>query len=152
MNKKEFLKIYNKALEIAFDAHRGQKDRGGESYIMHPIRVSQRCKTYKAKIIAILHDVLEDTDITPEIMVENGIPQELVDWVEVLSRKSDMLYQEYIKRIALFDITTEVKLADLEDNMDISRLVKELDEKDFERLKKYKKAYEYLKGNEKIYD
>lgn len=152
MTPKEFQQIYNKALEIAFEAHKGQLDKGGEAYIMHPIRVSQKCKTSQAKIVALLHDVLEDSNITTTQLHELGIPDEIISWVLILTKEPNKVYKTYIAKVGNFDITTEVKLADLEDNMDISRLHEELTEKDYIRLRKYKKAYEYLKGNYSIYD
>lgn len=152
MTPKEFQQIYNKALEIAFDAHRGQVDKGGQAYIMHPIRVSQKCKTPQAKIVALLHDVLEDSNITTIQLHELGIPDEIISWVLILTKEPNKEYKKYIAKVGNFDITTEVKLADLEDNMNISRLHEELTEKDYIRLRKYKKAYEYLKGNYSIYD
>lgn len=152
MTPKEFQQLYNKSLEIAFEAHKGQLDKGGESYIMHPIRVSQKCKTPQAKIVALLHDVLEDSNITTTQLHELGIPEEIISWVLILTKEPNKEYKKYIVKVGNFDITTEVKLADLEDNMNISRLHEELTEKDYVRLRKYKKAYEYLKGNYSIYD
>ena len=140
-------KLYDKALRIAIRAHKGQKDRSGKEYIMHPIRVSERCKTMQAKIVAILHDTIEDTEITPEILLSEGFPQTIVDAVLSVTKLDGEEYEDFVRRSEKNPIGKEVKLADLEDNMDIRRL-NEITDKDVKRLKKYLKAWKYLQGIE----
>lgn len=147
----KYQELFNKALEIAFEAHKGQVDKGGEAYIMHCIRVSQGCKTPDAKIVALLHDIIEDTDTTVEYLSQNGIPAYIIREVELLTRDNRVGYLDYIKNISDSLIASEVKLADLKDNLDYTRLQKEkLDNNDDQRLKKYQKAYSYLIWNIKI--
>ena len=140
-------KLYDKALRIAIRAHKGQKDRSGKEYIMHPIRVSERCKTMPAKIVAILHDTIEDTEITPEILLSEGFPQNIVDAVLSVTKLDGESYEDFVRRSEKNPIGKEVKLADLEDNMDIRRL-NGITDKDVKRLKKYLKAWRYLQGIE----
>ena len=140
-------KLYDKALRIAIRAHKGQKDRSGKEYIMPPIRVSERCKTMQAKIVAILHDTIEDTEITPEILLSEGFPQNIVDAVLSVTKLDGESYEDFVRRSEKNPIGKEVKLADLEDNMDIRRL-NEITDKDVKRLKKYLKAWRYLQGIE----
>lgn len=135
--------LYDRALRIASEAHSGQKDRGGKPYILHPIRVAERCKTRIAKVVALLHDVVEDTDVTLEDLLEAGFPAEVVSSVGLLTRHDGEDYQEYIERVAESAVATEVKIADLCENMDITRL-KTLTKNDLERLRKYHRAYRFL--------
>lgn len=133
------------ALSIATDAHKGQKDKGGEDYIYHPIRVANSCVTNEEKIVALLHDVLEDTDINEEYLINKGFPGFILDAIKSVTMKSGEHYEDFIERCSHNQVGIKVKLEDLRDNMDVTRL-KKLDEKDFERLKKYHKAYWYLKS------
>ena len=74
--------LYDKALQIAIKAHKGQKDKSGREYIMHPIRVAERCKDPRAKIVALLHDVIEDTDVTADYLRSHGFPEEIIEGVK----------------------------------------------------------------------
>ncbi|MGI6231820.1 MAG: HD domain-containing protein [Prevotella sp.] len=139
MNKE----LLEKALEIAIKAHKGQVDKAGEIYVFHPIRVAQRCETDDEKIVALLHDTIEDTDVTEDYLIEQGFPMEIVDAVLGVTREEKETYEEFIRRCALNPLSRKVKLHDLEDNMDVRRL-KELTEKDMDRLNKYLRAYRYL--------
>lgn len=132
------------ALQIAKKAHEGQVDKAGAPYIDHPWRVSQKCDSYEAKIVALLHDTIEDTDVTPDYLLQQGIPEHLVEAVLSVTRTDGETYDDYVQRASQNPIGREVKIADLKDNMDITRLSYPLSEKDFERLNKYLKAYEFL--------
>jgi hypothetical protein len=139
----EMMPLFDKAVEIATKAHEGQTDKSGKPYIGHVMRVAQRCKTQKSKVIALLHDVIEDTPITPDELKAEGIPTDIVEAVLTLSRRQDEPYEEYINRVVPHPLCCEVKIADLEDNMDIRRLT-EIGESDVIRLKKYHKAWKTL--------
>lgn len=136
--------LLEKAFQIAIDAHKGQTDKAGAPYIFHPIRVSNRCSTDDEKIVALLHDTIEDTEVTAEYLLMEGFPRNIVDAILSVTRNEDENYEDFIKRSRLNPIGRQVKLHDLEDNMDITRL-NELTEKDLYRLNKYIKAYKYLK-------
>ncbi|MBR4572090.1 MAG: HD domain-containing protein [Prevotella sp.] len=131
---------------LAATLHLGQTDKGGKPYIDHPVRVAARCSDPQAKLVALLHDVIEDTTATAEYLLRQGVPGEVVEVVEVLTRRSDESYDDYIHRVARHPLAKVVKLADLEDNMDIRRLPT-LTDADLRRLQTYHRAWRYL--NEK---
>jgi len=125
------------AISIASLAHEGQLDKGGEPYILHPLRVMIKLKDEKQRIVAVLHDVIENTNITDQDLLDYGLGHELVNHVLTLTRRKDENYDEYINRICYNEIAMRVKLADLNDNMDVSR-INNLTEKDYQRLAKYR--------------
>ncbi len=135
------------ALAIAMKAHQGQKDKAGTPYIFHPIRVAERCHTTEEKIVALLHDVIEDTSVTPEFLLEKGFSQEIVEGVLSVTRKAGETYEEFVVRASHNKIGKQVKIHDLEDNMDIRRL-KTITDEDKQRLEKYLKAYRFLTKSE----
>ena len=135
-----------RAIEIAQEAHKGVKDRGGHDYIHHPIRVMHAMSNDQEKIVAILHDVVEDSDWTFERLKEEGFEDSVIESLRCVTKYSEEEdYQEFIKRAATNKIATKVKMADIEDNLDLSRLGT-LTEKDLTRIEKYKKALKYLKA------
>lgn len=136
--------LLQKAITIATEAHCGQKDKAGADYIGHPLRVAERLKDKKEKIVAVLHDTIEDTYVTADYLREQGFPQDIVDGVLAVTHREDESYEDFVKRAAKNPLGRAVKKADLEDNMDIRRLRYPIDEWDFERLNKYLKAYKYL--------
>lgn len=135
--------IFYKALEIAIKAHYGQVDKGLHPYILHPVRVSSNCQTIEARTIALLHDVIEDTDYRAEKLISEGIPKHIVEKVEVLTRKKGDTYNEYIDRIAQDNLAREVKIADLKDNLDLSRIAIPTED-DYKRCEKYRKVLDKL--------
>lgn len=137
--------ILAKAIQIAVNAHEGQVDRSGEPYIQHPLRLMNNVQTIEEKIVAILHDVIEDTTITSADLREAGIPDELIVEIQVLTHDPKIEYDAYVKKIAEHKIARNVKIADLKDNMDITRL-NSITDKDIDRLKKYHRNYVYLKN------
>lgn len=145
MKKEDYIRQYYAALKLAERVHERQLDKGNMPYIMHPIRVSERCKSPEAKIAALLHDTLEDSELTTANITRSGISDEIASIVYLLTRQKHDTYEKYIKNLSSNKIAVEVKIADLEDNMDITRLLGQLSEKDFQRLQKYKAAYDYLR-------
>ena len=135
--------LLERALEIATKAHKGQVDKSGAVYIFHPIRVAELCTTEEEKIVALLHDTIEDTSVTAEYLLEQGFPRTIVDAVLGVTRRDDETYEEFVRRASLNPISKQVKIHDLEDNMDIRQL-SEVTEKDLARLNKYLRAYKYL--------
>lgn len=134
------------ALELAVEKHKNQTDKAGNPYILHPLHVMENVNNKEGKIVAILHDIIEDTDITENYLLKIGLSKRIVDAVVALTRSEDMDYQEYIKNLSSNPLAKEVKLADLEHNMDLKRLPT-LEEKDLERNRKYQIAYHYLINN-----
>ena len=139
----DYNELYDKALQIAVRAHKGQKDKAGHDYILHPIRVSERCDNPRAKIVALLHDTIEDTDVTADYLREEGFTEEIVEAVLAVTRREGEEYDDYVRRAAQNELGRMVKRADLEDNMDIRRLP-ELTDRDVERLRKYLRAWQYI--------
>ena len=133
-----------KALEIALKAHKGQKDKSGNDYILHPLRVMERGRTETEKICGLLHDVVEDSDWTFEDIKNEGFSEEVVVALKCLTKAENEDYDKFIDRVVGNPVAIQVKINDLLDNMDITRL-EELDEQDMKRLNKYLKAYRRLK-------
>lgn len=134
------------ALELAVEKHKNQTDKAGNPYILHPLHVMENVNSKEGKIVAILHDIIEDTDITEDYLLKIGLSKRIVDAVVALTRSEDRDYQEYIKNLSSNPLAKEVKIADLEHNMDLKRLPT-LEEKDLERNRKYQIAYHYLINN-----
>lgn len=138
------MNLIEKSLQIALAAYSGKKDKAGETYILHPLRVMEKMESTEQKAVAILHDVIEDSDYTAEALLAAGIPNQVVAAVVSLTRNEGESYAAFIDRVALNELATAVKLADLADNMNILRL-EEIRENDLRRLEKYHKAFRVLK-------
>lgn len=135
------------AIAIAANAHKGQTDKAGNSYILHPLRMMMQMKSETAMIAAVLHDVVEDTAWTLEELREKGFSNEVLEAVECLTNRTGENYGEFIERVQENKIAREVKIADLEDNMNIRR-IDQLKPKDLERLEKYHKYWKILMKQE----
>jgi len=131
--------MLNKAIEIANKAHAGQFDKGDEPYILHPLRVMLTRKNNVERICAVLHDVVEDSNITLENLAQEGLSEEVLTVLNCLTRRKDESYEQFIDRILKNETACRIKLADLDDNMDITR-IKALTAKDLKRIDKYKEA------------
>lgn len=132
------------AYEICMNAHAGQVDKVGMPYHLHPERVAARCSTEAETIVALLHDTIEDTDITPEYLLSIGFPQDIVDSILSVTKREGESYEDFVARAKQNPIGRMVKIHDLEDNMDIRRL-ETLSDESVARLRKYLKAYHFLK-------
>lgn len=140
--------IYNSlvkmAMRIAYEAHIYQYDKGGYPYITHSLHLAEQMDSSDETVVALLHDVIEDSDWTAEKLLQTGIPKDLVDIVELLTRKKDEPYKTYINRLAENSLARKVKMADLRHNMSLSRC--EIPNSLYER---YAEALEILEGYEK---
>jgi (p)ppGpp synthase/HD superfamily hydrolase len=129
------------AIALALKVHRGQKDKAGQPYILHPLRVMMRLDTEDERMAAVLHDALEDGEVTAADLRKAGFPKNVVDAVDRLThRKGQETYFEYLERAASHRLARKVKMADLEDNMDVRRLNK-VGPDEARRLAKYRKAW-----------
>lgn len=135
--------ILERAIAIAVQAHQGQRDKAGAPYILHPLRLMMRMQTEAEMIAAVLHDVIEDTEWTPDGLRAEGFGAEIIEAIECLTRRPEETYDEFIERVKTSEIAWRVKIADLEDNMNISR-IETLTPKDLERLEKYHRAWRAL--------
>ena len=135
-------KLYlDRAIELAKQHHEGQTDKAGKPYIEHPLRVMNQVESEEEKIVAVLHDIVEDTDISLDDLRNEGFSEEVVSAVECLTKQDGENYDSYIERISFNPLAVKIKLADLEDNRDLTRLP-EVTDKDLERVEKYDKALE----------
>ena len=119
------------ALEIALEAHKGQVDKAGECYILHPLRLMSKMNNDFERAVALLHDVIEDSFYSPEKLQERGIPSEVIEAVLCLTKKNSESYEEFIIRAKTNKLARAVKKVDLEDNINILRL-KEVSQKDLD--------------------
>ena len=133
---------YYKALSISRKAHKDQVDLSGKPYYLHPLYVSKRVKGKKAKIVALLHDVIEDTNISLSFLAKY-FTKDICDAVDLLTRKPHERYDIYIYKIKENSLARAVKIEDLKHNMDITRLPY-ITARDLERLEKYHYAYKEL--------
>jgi hypothetical protein len=135
-----------KALQIAARAHEGQVDKHGQPYVLHPLRVMSAVEDGEARIVAILHDVIEDTSVTADDLRREGFGEPILEALDRLTRRKDEPYAEYVIRCKGHEIARRVKLADLDDNSRPSRTILRPDriEPDVERVRKYLLAYKFL--------
>ena len=133
------------AILLAAQAHRGQRDKNGQPYILHVLRVMLRVETEDERMAAVLHDVVEDTPHTLDELRALGYPDAVVAAVDGLTRRPGETYQAFVARVAAHPIARRVKLADLEDNMDVRRLA-DVTDADAARIQRYLAAWRALKG------
>ena len=138
--------MLDKAIQIAKKAHANQTDKGGKPYIDHVLRVMDAVEGEKEKICAVLHDTIEDTPVTLAQLEEEGFDKDVLNTLKTITKKEDEDYFDYISRVCLNETACKIKLADLKDNMDISRIANP-SQKDFERVEKYKKAEKIIREN-----
>lgn len=128
--------LLQKAIDLAHQAHAQQVDKGGQPYINHPLRVMAKMETPQEKIVAVLHDVVEDSDLTLEDLLVQGFPADIVDSIAALTKIAGEEYETYLQRVMENAIALRVKIADMTDNLDISRIPHPT-AKDWQRLTKY---------------
>lgn len=138
---------YTNILNFIIEKHNGQKDKAGVPYVFHPINVALLCERESEKIVALLHDVLEDTDATEKDLISLGLKTEEIEAIKLLTKPREEDYFSYIKRVAENPIARKVKMADLTHNMDLTRL-NTITEKDIRRKEKYENVYRFLKETE----
>lgn len=135
--------LTKKAMKLSFEAHKDQLDKSGIPYVYHPFHLAEQMNTEETVVVALLHDVVEDTDYTIQDMIEMGFPQSVTDALTLMTHGKNIPYLEYVVRLKENPIAREVKLADLRHNSDVSRL-DAVDEKTMERLEKYQMAIAIL--------
>ncbi|MBK7895300.1 MAG: HD domain-containing protein [Candidatus Promineifilaceae bacterium] len=134
-----------RAIAIAAAAHAGQTDKAGAPYILHPLRMMLTLQTEAERITAVLHDVIEDTPWTFEQLRAEGFGEEILAALETVTKREGEDYEAFVQRSAQNPIGRKVKLADLRDNSDISRISSPT-AKDYARLEKYKRAIAVLEN------
>lgn len=132
------------AIKLATDAHAGQVDKGGQPYILHPLRVMLAMAITDERIVAVLHDVVEDTDVCCDHLYwVHGFKPDIVTAIAALTRRNGEDYFDFIRRVAANSIARAVKIADLRDNLDPSRPLPD-DPNSRARAQKYRRALSML--------
>lgn len=129
-----------RAIEIAVAAHRGQVRKGGTPYILHPLRLMLAVESDEERIAAVLHDVVEDTEVTLRDLAQEGFSAAVLDALSLLTHDDDQDYMDYIEEIKTNPLARAVKLADLKDNTNVFELP-EIRPRDLERFAKYHRAF-----------
>lgn len=134
--------LTKKAMQIAYEAHKDQIDKSGVPYIYHPIHVAEQCITEKACAAALLHDVVEDCkDYSFERLLNEGISDDVVAALKLLTHEKSEPYLEYVEQIKSNPIAREVKINDLKHNLDDTRLDKDIEKEVLDRLEKKRVIY-----------
>ena len=136
-----------KAMKLCFEAHKGQVDKTGVPYVFHPFHVAEQMTDEATTVVALLHDVVEDTEYTLEDIAALGFGQDIVGAVALMTHEDGVPYLDYVARLKSNPLARVVKLADLAHNSDLSRLGK-VDDKTRRRLEKYKKAIALLESGD----
>ena len=132
------------AIKIAYKAHMDQNDRSGIPYILHPLHVAEQMKDETTTIVALLHDVVEDTSVTLDDLRRYGFSKEVLDAIEVLTHKDGVKYLDYIRTVANNPVARKVKVEDIRHNTDLTRTTN-MNDKVFKKLPIYQEALEILK-------
>ena len=131
------------ALKLCFEAHKEQVDKSGMPYVFHPFHLAEQMNTEETTIVALLHDLVEDTDYTIEDLVDMGFDKSITDAIALMTHADNVAYMDYVRAIKDNPIAKAVKLADLKHNSDLTRL-ETVDEKALSRREKYLKAIAIL--------
>ena len=137
-----------KAIALAATQHAGQLDKGGQAYILHPLRLMLQFSNPTLQIIAVLHDILEDTATTAEDLKALGFSAEIIKSIQALTKQTSESRLQAAKRTTLNPLATQVKYVDVLDNMNLSR-INNPTARDFARLEEYKEVLEILKQAKK---
>lgn len=135
--------LTKKALSLCFEAHKNQVDKTGLPYVFHPFHLAEQMDDEISTVCALLHDVIEDTEITPKMLAQMGFPKEVLDVLALLTHDEAVPYMDYIRMISADPIAKKVKIADLMHNSDITRL-DVVDEWAAKRNQKYQEALRIL--------
>lgn len=135
------------AIALAVEAHRGQVEKAEQPYCLHVLRVMFRLDSELEWITGVLHDLVEDTPYTLDDLRRMGYPEPVIEALDCLTRRESETYEEFLERIKPNRLARRVKIADLEDNMDLRRLPR-LEEKDVARMNRYRRSWAELKALE----
>lgn len=138
-----YTKATKRAMEIAFEAHKDQKDKSGLPYIHHPFHLAEQMTDEDTTVVALLHDVVEDTPVTLEQLKGEGFAPRVLEAIALMTHDPAVDYMDYVAEIKKNPIARAVKLADLRHNSDLTRL-DTVDEKALARVEKYKQALAFL--------
>ena len=139
--------LTKKALKISFKAHKDQVDKSGLPYVYHPFHLAEQMNDENSTCVALLHDVVEDTDISLDDLASDGFPAEVIEALTLMTHNDNVPYMDYVRKIKTNPIATKVKQADLEHNSDLTRL-DNVDDAALERKNKYRQALFILLSGE----
>jgi len=138
-----YTELTKKAMKICFECHKDQYDKSGMPYVFHPFHLAEQMADELSTVCALLHDVIEDTEISFEDLKNLGFNDEIISVLKLLTHDDVVDYFEYVTKIKSNETARKVKIADLNHNSDINRL-NEIKEEDYIRINKYKKAIDIL--------
>ena len=138
-----YTKMTKKAMKLCFEAHKDQVDKSGMPYVFHPFHLAEQMPDEETTVVALLHDVIEDTDYTLEDLRDMGFPEDILEAILLMTHDKSIPYMEYVEQIKKNRIAAIVKRADLMHNSDLSRL-EAVDEKAMKRAEKYQQAIAVL--------
>ena len=138
-----YTELTKKALKLCFEAHKEQVDKSDMPYVFHPFHLAEQMTDEATTVVALLHDVVEDTDTTFQDLEKQGFGEEIISALRLLTHDKNTPYMDYVAEIKKNKIATAVKLADLRHNSDLTRL-ETVDEKALKRKEKYEKAIKFL--------
>lgn len=131
------------AIALACKVHAGQVDKSGQPYILHPLRLMLKFQSDDERIVAILHDAVEDGDITLDDLRQSGFSEMIVVAIDCLSKRADEGYEDFVSRLSINALARKVKVEDIRDNLDVTRL-QSIGPEDLARIAKYHKALSTL--------
>ncbi|WP_144536798.1 hypothetical protein [Bacillus thuringiensis] len=143
IKKAEGYPLLQKAIQISFEAHKGQTDKGGNPYILHPLYVMNQLEAIEEKIVGVLHDTKEDAGLTDEFFRAEGFSERIIRGIDSVTRRPDETYMEFVKRSSEDELGRNVKKEDILHNMDLSR-IPVITKKHVSLQKRYKKGLDYL--------
>ena len=138
-----YTEMTKKAIKLMFEKHKDQYDKSGLPYVFHPFHVAEQMDDENTTIVALLHDIVEDTDTTFEDLEKQGFSKDIIEALKLMTHDKNVDYYEYVEKISNNPIARKVKIKDLEHNMDTSRL-DNMESKDEKRLIKYRKCHDFL--------
>ncbi|MEE3717422.1 GTP pyrophosphokinase [Tumidithrix elongata RA019] len=141
----EYPSLLQRAIAIATKAHEGQVDKAGKPYLDHPLLVMEQVNSLEEKIVAVLHDAIEDSDLTFENLRSEGFPEVLIEAIAAITKIKGETYEAYLERVIANPIALRVKIADVTHNLDLGRIAHPT-EVDFQRIEKYKKVLSKLRA------
>ena len=137
--------LLQRAIAIAAKAHEGQVDKAGKPYLAHPLFVMEQVNSLEEKIVAVLHDAIEDSDLTFENLRSEGFPEVLIEAIAAITKIEGEAYETYLQRVIANPIALRVKVADVTHNLDLGRIPRPT-EADFQRIQKYQKVLSKLRA------
>lgn len=133
----------DKAIKLACKAHEGQVDKAGQPYILHPLRLMLKFKNKQEQVVAVLHDAIEDSDMTLEYLASYGFSELTLDALDCLSKRKNESYEEFIERILTNELARKIKIEDIKDNLDLTR-IESINNEDLIRVLKYHNSLQTL--------